>query len=350
MPAVPADFVWAGAKPILAPAAPVSYQLKAGTFADEQATIDVEVPMAGNDAELRAARGPVFAISANGLVAYVAEDGQRSEVHLTSAHDPDDDEIVGELTSIVRSIALSNDGRYAYLMAGQHGGSGDAAVLRLSLDGRGELLQVMAPAMPQVPLVASFEGSLHISVDGQVLTRWVCGGLQNGCLADIFDLASNVRARLFKSWPAPYAVLDVVAGELYAVQCDETAACSVMLGDLPGLDLRPLFETDQAAVAMLGDQPMIVSWGPPRDQPSTLHATDPMRGNVVDLFNVPPGGKVSIAAPRVAAEFSMAGSEPVTAAPPGWIIVNVFESSGRLVEYLGIPVDGGDVIGLRSPG
>ncbi|MGH2402575.1 MAG: hypothetical protein ACRDE6_07665, partial [Candidatus Limnocylindria bacterium] len=193
-PLEPGDVAWVFAPWLFGQGPANRYVLQAGTLADPEPVIDMEIPWAANQ-ETQVGRMPAVGPAIDGTVVYVTDDGVGTAIHRLQILANGDDEVLAELREIVWSMAVAPDGLRAYLaLVDREDDEHDLGVVEVALDGSGEMREVMAPSRPQatdpagmrLAAIARFGVDLIMSTDGGHLVRRTCGA--GACTIDVLDL------------------------------------------------------------------------------------------------------------------------------------------------------------------
>src|SRR5574338_811776 len=172
------------------------YTRLAGVLPEPEPTISIQVPMASLADRFEIGREPAAGMGLDGTIAYVADDGRSSTIHLLTIGDGGDS-VVAEVPQVVGSAAVSPSGDTIYLLVMDRRSGDDAGVLAVAADG-GPATRLMGPAQTRATggnmLVApiAFQGTLIPSLEGGLLARRVCtsvGGF--GCGLDVLDLRTG---------------------------------------------------------------------------------------------------------------------------------------------------------------
>ena len=336
---------WSFAVPVPPPGGRLlTYNLQAGTLAVDEPIVDLEVPYVVG--EIEGGRMPAVSAPVGDTVVFVADDGSRSTVHRAKIAADPQAEVVGQLEPAVWSVVVAPDGGSAYLLLTPRDGVGDAGVARLALDGSGELVQVMEPAIAGVEpgpirLAArsQFQGSLEFSADGRHLVRMVCPPVRD-CRFDVLDIGSGAVTALDAQRVMAFVG---VAGETAIVHgCDERGACRLVAIDLSGGEQRPLgpMEGITATVALVDGQPVIVSDADLQVGGTTsLVAISARGGEPAILMRAPDGATLSLQ-PRHAGGLAVIP-------PTGVVLVTVWTPAGGQ-HNLAVPLDGGEPLELPA--
>jgi hypothetical protein len=198
-----------------------AYMLQAGTLADAEPLVDLEVPWRAEMGE-GIFRNPAIGAPHDGTVVYVADDGTASEVRRAQIAADGIDEALASLPDVVWDMVVAPDGRAAYAAIVDRGDNKrDLGVVQILLDGSG----AVEPILPPAPLAAAvgvrraaviaFQIHLSISSDGQQLVRRTCQEA-GSCLVQVLELATGRAIELPER-----EVLGVAAGVIVARRCDE---------------------------------------------------------------------------------------------------------------------------------
>jgi hypothetical protein len=181
----------------------------------------------------------------------------------------------------------------------------------------------MEPVQASVPeravrrvAIAGFRAALMLSTDERFLLRRVCAAAEQACAVDVLDLKSGEVLAL------PDREVLGIAGELVlAMPCD-MAGCHLTVMDLGTGDERlvgPL--NGQAVLATVEGSPVVVhNSSPAGPDATTLHATDPLTGDTVQLLDGGPGGFVEL--------HSNLYVTTKVAGPAGWVVATVWDPQG----------------------
>lgn len=296
-PIGPADVAWVYAPWIFARGPRGVYELQAGTLADPAPVIDLEVPWVV-DQQAQVGREPAVGPVIDGTVVFVADDGQRSRVRRAEVAANGADEVMADLRHIVWSMAVAPSGTHAYLgLVDRNDDRRDLGVVRLALDGSGDLREVMPttvalrPDRPGVRLaaVAGFDVDLRISSDGRHLVRRVCDG-GAACTIDVLDVESGGEVDV-----GGREVLGAAGGILLTSRCAEVRCFSEIIDLATGRveELRGI--PGEVTITLVGDRAAIVFVEQAADGRTRLRALDPITGEARDLLEVPAGGAIGLA-------------------------------------------------------
>ena len=337
------SFSWASASFLPPPpgrAMPNAYALQGGTLGDPARPLDVVVPFAMTEAPADVGRVPAIGEPRNGAVVYVADDGRASQIRRANLTDPASDELILELEAVVWTLTVTPDGSHAYVLLVERGQAGDSGVLRVALDGSGEAERVMDPIHGaardggvRLAAIAGFRAALMVSPDERFLLRRVCPPGQP-CAVDVLEVETGEVVAL-----PDREVLGVAGGLVLATTCDMTG-CHVMVTDLATGEERVLGQlSGQAVLASVDGRPVVVHDSPDaRANATTLHATDPVSGDTVELLAGGAGGFVEL-------HSNLYVTTKVTG-PAGWVVVTVWDARGR---GQGVAVDLADGTTLLLP-
>ena len=320
------SFSWASGSVLPPPAGwpmPIAYSLQGGTLGDPGRPLDVVVPFAMTDAPADLGRIPAIGEPTNGAVVYVADDGRLSQIRRATLSEPVSDELILELEAVVWTLTVTPDGSHAYVLLSQRGQPDDAGVLRVALDGSGDAEEVMGPARPaagegefRLVAIAGVRAALMLSPDERFLLRRVCAGAAQQCAVDVLDVESGDVLAL------PDREVLGVAGEMVLATACDMAGCHLTVMLLATGEERlvgPL--NGQAVLATVGGKPVVVhNSSPAGREASTLHATDPLTGETVDLLD---------GAGRFVELHSNLYVTTKVTGPAGWVVVTVWDPQGR---------------------
>ena len=321
------SFSWASGALLPPPAGwpmPTAYSLQGGTLGDPARPLDVVVPFAVTDAPTDVGRMPAIGEPTNGAVVYVADDGRLSQIRRATLSDPVTDELILELEAVVWTLTVAPDGSHAYLLLAHRGRPEDAGVLRVALDGSGEVEEVMDPAVAEardggfrLVAIAGFRAALMLSPDERFLLRRVCAAAEQACAVDVLDLESGDVLEL------PDREVLGIAGELVLATACNMAGCHLTVMELASGDERlvgPL--NGQAVLATVDGRPVVAhNSSPAGPEATTLHVTDPLTGDTVELLAAGPGGFVEL-------HSNLYLSTKVNG-PAGWVVVTIWDPGGQ---------------------
>ena len=321
------SFSWASGSMLPPPAGrpmPMAYSLQGGTLGDPARPVDIVVPFFLTDAPADLGRIPAIGEPTNGAVVYVADDGRLSQIRRATLSDPVSDELILELEAVVWTLTVTPDGSHAYALLVGRGEPGDAGVLRVALDGSGQVDEVMAPAQPAAGggefrrvAIAGLRAALVLSPDERFLLRRVCAPGAQACAVDVLDVESGEVLVL-----PDREVLGVAGETVLATACDMVGCHLSVLLLATGEErlVGPL--NGQAVLATVQGRPVVVHNSSPggRDA-SSLHATDPLTGDTVELLAGGAGGFVEV--------HSNLYVTTKVAGPEGWVVVTVWDPQGK---------------------
>jgi hypothetical protein len=338
------SFSWASAQFLPPPPGqpmPNAYALQGGTLGDPARPLDVVVQFAITEAPADIGRVPPIGEPRNGAVVYVADDGRVSQIRRATLSDPASDELILELEAVVWTLTVTPDGSHAYALLVERGQAGDSGVLRVALDGSGEADRVMDPIHGaardgglRLAAIAGFRAALMVSPDERFLLRRVCPAGQP-CAVDVLEVESG------EVLPLPDREVLGVAGELIlATTCDNMGGCHVMVTHLATGEERVVGQlSGQAVLATVDGRPVVVHDSPDaRANPTTLHATDPVSGDTVELLRGAARGFVEL-------HSNLWVTTKVTG-PDGWVVATLWDARGR---GQGVAVDLSDGTTLLLP-
>lgn len=320
------SFLWANASMIPPPAGrvlPVAYSLQGGTLADPAPVLDLGVPFMMVDGPRDIGRVPAISEPADGAVIYAADDGAGSQLRRATLSEPVADELMLDLEPVVWAIAVAGDGDHAYALLAHRDQPGDAGVVRVALDGSGEVEEVLGPAEPDAAAggirraaIAGFLGWLMLSPDDRHLVRRVCSA--DVCALDVLDLESGEVTRIPDRDP-----VGVANGLLYWRLCLE--ACELGVTDLASGAERPIGELggpSLVTMTVVENRPMLVHvLDSTIRQGSTLLAIEPETGVATELLDGGGGAFIEL-------QSNLHNALKVTG-PPGWVVVTVHSANGR---------------------
>jgi hypothetical protein len=265
-----------------------AFVLQAGTLAGDAPLLDREVRWAvdlNSDLTREPAVGPPIDYS----VVYVADDGALSIVRRAEIARDGRDVPVAELSEVIWDIAVAPDNSVVYAaLTDRETRENDLGVVRIRLDGSGEIEQVMFPAeiadggdIVRVAFV-SFNVRLMMSDDGRHLARRSCAG-SDGCLTEVLDLTTGATS------PVPDGELaGIASGFMVLTQCDE-AGCGPRAVDLvTGVSLAlPL---DGALhVTSVDGRPVVITTSSDPNAGASIDVIDILSGERHELFRSEPG-------------------------------------------------------------
>ncbi len=292
VPAV-GDIAWVFAPPPGAGMAVESYGLQAGTLDVEQPLVDLEVEWHA-DLATDIARQPPVGRPLGGAVVYVADDGVASAVHRAQIAADGHDEILAQFDEGVWDMAVAPDGQVAYAALVERGDTEhDLGVVRIALDGSGE----MEPVMPSAELAAdgaitrvafiSFNVELALSVDGRHLVRRSCAGSE-GCVLEVVDLTTGVTRQVPEG-----EVLGVASGVIVMHRCG-VDGCRLEATDLDTGATLPIDGDPDGRVTLVGGNPVFVGLSHGPEALTSVSATDLETGQRTDLYRSPDGASAGI--------------------------------------------------------
>jgi hypothetical protein len=340
----PGSIRWSFGSPLFDGGLRPVFGLQAGTLAEDEPIIDIEVPYVLPGLELDTARMPVVGAPVGNHVIYVADDGVQSVVHRAEIAADGADEIVGELDDIVWSIAEAPDGRQAYLLLLERGGQGDAGVARLALDGSGALELVLEPAVPiigasaenRLAAIVPFTASLQISLDGRHVARSICAAALGNCVIDVLDTSSGEVVRL-----PPQELIGIAGGHVFSMACI-AKDCRILAIDLMTAEDRPLAHADGVyLVAEIRGQPALVMTSEmrPDGNATALHVIGLEGGGPVVVLRAPANGWLGLHVNRHFADLQVT-------TPPGVVLASVSTPVGT--RNLAVPLDGGEPVDVPA--
>lgn len=330
------SFLWANASMIPPPAGrdlPVAYSLQGGTLADREPVLDLDVRFVMGAGPGDIGRVPTISEPTNGAVLYVADHGRGSQIRRATLSEPVADELMLELEPVVWAIAVARDGGHAYALLLNRDEPGDAGVVRVALDGSGQVEQVLGPAEPDAAAggirqvaIPGFLAWLVLSPDDRHLVRRVCSPV--ACALDVLDLESGEAERLTDG-----EALGVANGFVFWRRCLE--ACELGVTDLASGEERSVGELPGiAVVAMVEGRPLIVySSEPTASHGSVLRSLDPDSGVTTELLDAG-AGYVELPWNQMAA-LKIVG-------PPGWVVVTVW--NGSRSDVVAVRISDGETI------
>ena len=268
-----------------------SYNLQAGSLADDAPILDLDIPWRGDPAA-GPARQPAIGAPQGGAVVYVADDGAESEVHRVEIAAPGADEVLATLNEVVWDIVVAPDGSAAYAaIVDRADVTRDLGVARILLDGSGSVERILPPAavgaadaLRRVAELA-FQVHLAISSDGRHLVRRTCQEAGT-CVVEVIDLATGRSVEL-----PDREVLGVVAGVIVARGCG-VQGCGLEAIDvetrataLAGIDVF-------GPVVEVGEDPVVVAVVSDGRGTITVEAVNPAGGRTDVLYRVADGAEV----------------------------------------------------------
>jgi hypothetical protein len=311
-----------------------TYGFQAGTAEAGVASITVElIPFAAVPV-LDGTRSPAVALSATGQVVYVADDGGSSSVHGVPLEDAAGDRVFGVVDDVVWSAVATPDGRHAYLLLIRRDGRGDAGVVRLALDGSGEVEQVLPPAMPnafggiQLAAVLPFSARMQLAVDGSQLVRQVCANAGD-CSTDVVSTADGIVT--------PIPSRDVIGagdGQVVALgNCVDVGIC-----ELTALDLATVQE-ETLAGRVIGAQAAMTA-----GRAVVVFGAEPVNGGATEVRAIDLATRdealLLVARPDAPISVGSGLGGPTFEAPDGWTVVGFGQST------VGVSLDGADPVEL----
>ena len=320
------SFSWASGSMLPPPAGrpmPIAYSLQGGTLGDPARPLDVVVPFALTDAPADLGRIPAIGEPTNGAVVYVADDGRLSQIRRATLSDPVSDELILELEAVVWTLTVTPDGSRAYVLLGHRGRTEDAGVLRVALDGSGQVEEVMDPVLVaehdggfRLVAIAGVRAALMLSPDERYLLRRVCAAGGPGCAVDVLEVESGEVLAL------PDREVLGVAGEVVLATACDMVGCHLTVLLLETGEERlvgPL--NGQGILATVEGSPVVVhNSSPAGPDASALHVTDPLTGETVQLLAGGPGAFVEL--------HSNLYVTTRVAGPAGWVVVTVWDERG----------------------
>ncbi|MEP7081830.1 MAG: hypothetical protein ABI841_02510 [Chloroflexota bacterium] len=321
------SFSWASALMLPPPAGrpmPIAYSLQGGTLGDPARPLEVVVAFAVTDALADLGRIPAIGEPTNGAVVYAADDGRLSQIRRATLSDPVSDELILELEAVVWTLTVTPDGSHAYVLLVGRGQPGDAGVLRVALDGSGQVEEVMGPARAaagegefRLVAIAGLRTALALSPDERFLLRRVCAAAVQACAVDVLDVESGEVLAL------PDRDVLGVAGEMVLATACDMVGCHltvILLGTGEERLVGPL--NGQAVMATVEGSPVVVhNSSPGEPDASSLHVTDPLTGDTIQLLDGGAGGFVEL--------HSNLYVTTKVAGPPGWVVATVWDPQGR---------------------
>ncbi|MGH2380535.1 MAG: hypothetical protein ACRDG7_04855, partial [Candidatus Limnocylindria bacterium] len=276
-------------------------------------------------------------------VVYATDDGGSTAIHRAEISADGSDEVLAEMREIVWSLAVHPDGRHAYLaLVDRDDDELDLGVVRLSLDGSGDTVEVMAPARPQaidstgirLVAIARFGVDVLMSADGRHLVRRTCVG--GPCTIDVLDVESGEVIDL-----GPREMLGAAGGVLLSSRC-EAVRCWTEVVDLATGRAQELPVEAEATLAMTDGRSAVLFVDTTEDG-AVMRAWDPFDGHTWDVFRVPMGSAVMLGTPQGDLFVSM---------PDGYLLAalatNVEAKGGAVVPFqdVALPLSGGAPIEL----
>ena len=329
----PADVGWVYVPPTL-DGPRLAYTMQAGTLADQAPAIDVDVPWAA-DTLRHIGREPAVGPNIDGTVVFAADDGTGSAIRRVGVGPERVDERLARLTEIVWSMAVAPDGAHAYLaLVDRNDDEKDLGVVRLALDGSGQIDQVMPPtrAVSNLPSIRTvdfvrFDVDLEISADGRHLVRGACLGF-DGCQVDVLDLDTAAITVLALEGGN---ITGVTGGILLAQHCGDgdcwPEAIELATGEVGEFRMAG----SQYVITLLDDRATIVFVD---DATGDLRALDPRDGRVTDLLHPPDGWHLWRGAHTVDGQLRIS-------TPAGYVFLVRPDR-----QYLAVPLDGGEPVEL----
>jgi hypothetical protein len=318
-----------------------SFNLQAGTLGAVAPTVDIEVPWM-TDAATEGGRMPAAGQVGDGSVVYVSDDGRRSTVHLLGNEDGAQADVVGDVQDVVWSMAVTRDGRHAYLALGERGNSSrHTGVVRLELDGSGKTELVMPGAvagLDDIRLVAvSSLVQIQLGVDDRQLIRHLCSAAR-GCQTDVLDLASGETMPF-----GDIAVLGVAADAALVERCREQ--CTKEVVDLEtGASVTLDAAIFEARIHAVGGRPVVIALpGGVQGPGETIERLDPSTGGRELLFRSAHAGPVTLFVTHPSFVLTL---------PAGHFAASVSvgeDGASFLMRTVAVPLDGGPAIELPSP-
>ena len=267
-----------------------TYTLQAGTLADDEPVLDLEIPWRAELGE-GFARQPAIGKPHGGSVVYVADDGALSEVRRAEIAAHGRNEALATLEEVIWDIAVVPGGRVAYAAVVNRADTTlDLGVVQVLLDGSGSV----EPFLPAAPLeaagairrtaVLSFDVQLAVSSDGRYLVRRTCG--EPGCVFQVAELATGRVLDL-----ADREVIGIASGVIVARGC--AASCGLEVIDIEsgaavsaGVDVfGPVVEVDE--------NPVVVTVASDGRGAITVDAVNPASGRRSVLYRAPEGAEIA---------------------------------------------------------
>ena len=269
-----------------------SYSLQAGTLADGEPLVDLEVPWR---AELGdgIAREPAVGAPHGGSVVYVADDGARSDVRRAEIAADGADHSLATLDEVVWDIVVAPDGSAAYAaIVDRAKTTRDLGVVRIHLDGSRSVEPVLPPAQlgaadtVRPVAVIAFQVSLAMSLDGEHLIRRTCAEA-GSCLVEVAALASGRVAEL-----PDREILGGAAGLIVAQHCD-VHGCRLETLDIASSSTASVEVDAFGTVVEVGGAPVVVAMVNDGRDSLTLEAVDPASGRRSLLYRIPDGATMT---------------------------------------------------------
>lgn len=344
-PLEPGDVAWVFAPWLFGQGPANRYVLQAGTLADPEPIVDVEVPWAA-DQETQVGRMPAVGPVIDGTVVYVADDGVGTAIHRLQIRTNGEDEVLAEMREMVWSMAVAPEGLHAYLaLVDRDDDEHDLGVVQLALDGSGETREVMAASRPQamepagtrLAAIARFGVDLIMSTDGAHLLRRTCGA--GVCTIDVLDLASGEVIDL-----GAREVMGVAGGVVLSSRCGAVRCFGEAIDLATGVAQELPFQGESSIIAFDGGS-AIAYIEHDADGGAVLRVLDPFDGEIRDLVRVARGSALVLSQPHGDLRISM---------PPGYVhaaVATDLEGKGGAVipfTDLAVPLDGGAVIELPA--
>src|SRR5688500_16723843 len=342
-PLEPGDVAWVFAPWLFGQGPANRYVLQAGTLADAQPIIDMEVPWA-SDPETQVGRMPAVGRAIDGTVVYAADDGVATAIHRLQIRANGGDEVLAEMGEIVWSMAVAPDGLHAYLaLVDRDDDEHDLGVVQLALDGSGATREVMPPSRPRamepadmrLAAIARFGVDLIMSADGRHLVRRTCGvgagtidvlGREGG---DVIDLGER-------------EVMGAAGGVILSSRCGAIRCFGEAIDLATGVAQELPFEGESAITAFEDGAAIVyIELG---EDGAVVRALDPFDGEIRDLVHVGRGSALVLSRSQGDLRISM---------PPGWVhaaVATELDGKGAVVPFtdLAVPLDGGAAIELPA--
>ncbi|HEX7195701.1 MAG TPA: hypothetical protein VF364_02585 [Candidatus Limnocylindria bacterium] len=344
-PLEPGDIAWVFAPWIFAQGPGNHYVLQAGTLADPAPLVDMEVPWAG-DPETQVGRVPAVGRAIEGTVVYVADDGAGTAIHRLQIRADGGDEVLAEMREIVWSMAVAPDGQHAYLaLVARDDDEHDLGVVRLALDGSGELREVMPPSRPRasepagmrLAAIARFGVDLMMSAEGGHLLRRTCGA--GACTIDVLELETGEVIDLGQR-----EVMGAAGGVILGSRCTGVRCFAEAINLATGVAQELPFQGEAGITFFDGRAAIVyIEFGP--DGGSVLRTLDPFDGETRDVLHVDEGGALMLSPPQGDLRISM---------PAGYVhaaFTTDIEKGGAAIPFtdVAVPLGGGAVIELPAP-
>lgn len=347
-----AEVPWVAAHPAMRPDGALAgwYALSAGTLADPEPLVDLQVELAPRlPGNLSLALQPTALPVGVDRLLYVSDDGATSTIQLGQIAAGAEFAEVARLPQVVWSAAIDESATGLYLLLLDRVTATDAGVWRLPLPGA-----VDAGGVPEMVLlprgaaqsttgtrlaaITEFSGGLRVDSDGEWLARLLCIGAD--CATDVLSLTDGEVASGLAIEPVGFAGDWLISRSLCL-----RAPCP------PAPFQAENFETgarqeltegrDGVAALELDGRPIVVR----------TVATDRTRSRVVETVDLESGETTQIAQAAPGDGFHIFQANAfswVYRLPSGWLQIDLLKPEG-VSPTLAIPLHGGQPIELPMP-